>query len=448
MKTLPLNRVAVLMGIVVAIAAGQALAAVPHEPLPESYYRDLRSNYVRPWYIFKDTTGEGVLNPGDTKVEQMKNWWTPVSSGSQGLYSDDLNATGDLTSAPQNWATFTLDANDPAKNNPNYNYWLPRESNTIGFYMSYSQFDNCDWNDSSFVYGSNPTQQDIVRQRHMGRNGWSMGWVIGNYNDPNQTAGFANMDIAVHDGKLDANIPGWGRSISNPQVSMSNDIDPNLSIDWTLDYKTRHPAIFDDANGGYTWAANKLRMESQLLGYDSADLAKLVKSQELKEVPGFATGMLDHDGNEYLYQDAFTERSRYSANATDGGVIAGLSGYDELNAEMTNWGDQQVIRIEIAPETLLSGGITEIHFFDFGGSVPGSTDSNQVHPRMIVFHADSGGNLYFGDPNDDPNSWVYFPDNRIFIAVTDFFMVPEPATLSVITIGAGLTIFLRRRRST
>ncbi len=182
-------------------------------------------------------------------------------------------------------------------------------------------------------------------------------------------------------------------------------------------------------------------------GYNVTDLAMLVNSQEVKEDGVKSTGMLDHDGNDYFYEDSFTVRSHYAADTTDGGVIAGLSGYNGLDANMSNWGDQQVIRIEISPETLLAGGITEIRFFDFGdsnASTWGTTSGQQVNPMWYTFYADPNGNLYYGDPND-PNDRIYFPNNRIYIAVTN---IPEPATLSVVTVGAGLMILLRRRRST
>ncbi|MCJ7543180.1 MAG: PEP-CTERM sorting domain-containing protein [Phycisphaerae bacterium] len=442
MKTLLLNRVVWVTLVAVAVT-GQAMGiTVPHEPLAQvGYYRPLRSDYVRSWYIFKDTTGEGILNPGDTYVEQLNNWWTPVSSGSQGLYNDNPAATGtELSSAAQNWATYTLAGDHPDKDNPNYNYWLPQESGTIGFYMSYSQFDNCAWHDPAFAPGSNPTQRQIMREMHAGRNGWTLGWVINEINPAGagSPAGFVNMDVAVHNGKLDTNVPGWGQSISNPRATMSNDLDAVLSLMNSLDYKTRHPALFDDAVGDHTWAANATRMLAE--GYDATDLAMLVASQELKEIPGFNTGLLDHAGDPYLYEDAFNERSVYSQGTTDGGVIGGLSGFNGLDPEWSNWGDQQVIRIEISADTLMLGGITELRFFDFGTSVPGSTTSDQVNPRMIVFNADPSGHLYFDDPNVGP---IYFPDNRIFIAVT----VPEPASLCLLTLGAGAIVFLRRRRT-
>ncbi len=441
MKALALNRVGLAMAAAMMLAGQAGAAIMPHEPLPEtSYYRSLRSDYVKDWYIFQDTTADGILNPGDLVADHLKNWWTPVSSGSAGLYNDQPGAGGDLHSAAQNWATYTLPDDHPDKNNPDYNYWLPRDTGTIGFYMNYSQFDNNAWHDPNFTYGSNIVQQQIIRERHTGRNGWSLGWVINDYNSAHtQTpAGYAMMDIAVHNGKQDTTVDGWGRSVSNPQVSMSDDMDPTLSMDMTLDYKTRHPAIYDDAGGGYTWAANSTRMIAN--GHDANDLATLVNSQELKEVAGFDTGQLDHAGNPYLYQDAFIERSTYVTGCTDGGVITGLSGLDELDSQITNWGDQQVIRIEISKDTLVAGGITELRFFDFGDSIPGS-DAGQVSPRMIVFHADPSGNLYL----DDGVTQVFFPDNRIFIALADH-MVPEPASVCIIGLGAAVMVALRRRR--
>ena len=443
MKTLALNRV-VWLALVTMAVVGQAVAdpVVPHEPnAQEGYYRELRSDYVRTWHIFKDTTGEGILNPGDTSIEQFNNWWTPVSSGSQGLYDDHPSATGsDLNSGAQNWATYNLPDDDPNKNDPNFNYWLPRQENTMSFYMSYSQFDNCDWQDPAFHPGDNAVQQQMLRERHAGRNGWVLGWVINDI-DPNASgtpAGTVNMDVAVHNGQLDTTVAGWGESISNPQVSMSNDIDAILSVDHTLSYVTRHPPTFDETTDSYTWAANEFRMTQN--GLNAADLATLVASMELKETGGFDTGLVDHGGDAYLYEDGFEGRFSYLDSTDDGGVLAGLSGYDGLNPNWSNWGDQQVIRIEIDAATLAASGITELRFFDFGDSVPGSSTSDQVNPRDIVFGVDVAGNVYFDDPVDGR---IYFTDNRIFIAVSN---IPEPASLIVLAAG-GTMVLLRRRRT-
>jgi hypothetical protein len=465
MRTLSLNKVVAALLAVATCGAGRVSGSVlEHEPNSEPYYRDLRADYVKDWYIFKDTVTDGILNPGDTLVAQFKNWWTPVSSGTHAFYSDDPNATGDLQSSPMNWATSTLPDDHPDKNDPAYNHWLlpppsvPNNKNAINFYLSYSQLDNCAWHDPNFIYGDNNVVRDIVRERHAGRNGWCMGWVT---RDNKDTGGSIKMDILIHDGKRDADVAGWGRSISNPQVSMSDDIDPNISIDRTLNYQTRHPAIYSDASNAYTWSANKTRMENNL--YDASDLATLVASQELKEVNPYGAladavsptrtpqaiidaGIKSSDGNDYLYQDAFTERANYAAGSTDGGMLAGLCGWADPNAGTTHWGDQMVIRIDIAKETLLEGKINKIVFHDFGESIPGSTEgqvNNPGHPlpAPIELYADAAGNLYF--LNDDLSK-VYFPENRIYIALTS--IIPEPGTLAMLVLGA-LAVVLRRRRS-
>ena len=465
MRTLLLNKVAAAFLIAVSFSAGGAIGDVlQHEPNSQPYYRPLRSDYVKDWFIFRDTNTDGILNPGDSKVAKFTNWWTPVSSGSQYVYNEQIGATGDLQGSPMNWATATLDDANPDKNNPNYNHWLmpapatteATKTNTIDFYMSYSQLDNCAWHDPAFIYGDNATQRDIVRQRHSGRNGWVLGWTV---RDNKGTGGSMKMDLMVHNGKMDTNVAGWGRSISNPQVSLSDDMDPTLSMDMTLDYKTRHPAIYDDASNAYTWSANQLRMTAN--GYNAADLATLVASQELKETNPYGplpdavssrtpqslvtAGIKSSDGSNYLYQDAFTERATFSAHSTDGGVLSGLCGWADPNASNGSWGSQQVIRIDVDKATLLSGKVDQIVFHDFGTSSPGSTDGQVDNPGSplpapITIYADDGGNIYV---LDDVGGRVYFPENRIFIAVTD---VPEPATLSLLVFGS-LTMLLRRKRN-
>ena len=469
MRTLLLNKVAVAFLIAASYGASGAIGSVPeHEPNSEPYFRPLRSDYVKEWFIFRDTNTDGILNPGDTEVAQFKNWWTPVSSGSQYVYNENeqVGASGDLQGSPMNWATATLDANDTNKNNPAYNHWLmpapgvtqATKTNSIDFYMSYSQLDNCAWQDPAFIYGdaNNATQRDIVRQRHAGRNGWNLGWVV---RDNKGAGGAMKMDFFVHNGKMDTNTGGWGRSISNPQVSMSDDMDPTLSMDMSLNYKTRHPAIYDDANNAYSWSPNQLRMATN--GYDANDLATLVASQELKETNPYGplpsavsartpqslvtAGIKSSDGNDYLYQDAFTERANFSANSTDGGVLAGLCGWADPEAGASHWGNQQVIRIDIDKATLLTGKIDRIVFHDFGASSPGSTDGQVDNPGSplpdpIIIYADDAGDIYV---LDDVGGRVYFPENRIYIAVTN--LVPEPGTLSLLVLGS-LTMLFRRKR--
>ena len=451
--------IAVYVLILLVPSSGLLQAVVvPHEPTPEPTYRDLRDNYVRTWDIYNDSQLDGILNPGDTKVGQFMNWWSPVSSHSMATYGDHQNQGPgyDLTSAPMNWATYTLDPADPNRDNPDYNYWLTREQNTLRFYMTYSQFDNNDWAVTN--YGDTQLTQDIVRQRNLERNGWALGWVVHDYqgyegSSPQGQAGFVQMDIYVHRGALDTYIDGFGTSRSNPQVSMSDDVDYTVGLDTVGSDHRWHPAEFDDASKAYTWAINQRRLEAN--GFGSADLPTLVGSMELRETDPYNlalapvssrtpqdirnNGPTDHNGNPYLYEDAFMNRSVFANASTDGGVIAGLGGWSLYDPEIDNWGDQQVIRIDISKDSLLEGNITEIIFFDFGLPNPGSPDGSQVNPTMLVFNADSSGNLYYDVPGGQR---IYFPENRLYIAI-----IPEPASLVLLGIGVA-GILARRRRST
>jgi len=434
---------------------------IPHEPTAEPTYRQLRPDYVKTWYLFNDSLTDGVLNPGDTMIESMENWWTPVSSHSQGHYGDHqgLGDGDDRISAPMNWATATLPPADPNKSDPNYNYWLAREENSMQFYISYSQFDNNDW--ESFTYGQSPQARQIIHDRNVQRNGYALGWVthdyqgfVGDEAEKQNPAGFVEMDIYVHNGAGTVDIPGWGISRSDPQVAMSNDLDHTTGLDLVGSNGQWHPPIFEEATQSYSWAVNQQRMEAN--GFNAADLNTLVGSMEVYEVdpynlPGtaavgrtpadiLASGPTDHNGAAYLYQDAFFDRSSYVQAATDGGVLAGLSGWSQYNPLVNNWGDQQVIRIDISPQTLTDGNIDKIVFYDFGASVPGSSSSDQVNPREIVLHADDAGNLYWLAP--DQVTRIYFPENRIYIALTE--IIPEPATLLMLSLGGAAALFKRR----
>jgi hypothetical protein len=445
-----------LVALAFAVPFALADATVPHEPTPEPTYRALRSDYVRQWTIFNDTQTDGVLNPGDTRVETFANWWSPVSSHSSSTYRDHQNVGPghDLTSAPMNWATYTLDPSDPNRNNPDFNYWLPREQHTMSFYMTYSQFDNNDW--ATTNYGDTPLTQQIVRQRNLHRNGWALGWVANDYNyqaTSSDYTGSIAMDVYVHDGKLDTNIQGFGPSLSNPHVGMSNDVDYATGLDHVGSDGGFHPAEFDESTQSYSWAQNQLRMEAN--GLNATDLDTLANSMEVKESDPYnligaplsartpsailAGGPKAPDGSDYTYGDAFQARQSFPSFATDGGVISGLGGFDAYDSELNNWADQQVIRIDVDPQMLLEGGIDKLVFYDFGGSDPGSTTSDQVDPRMLVFYADDLGNLFY----DGPAGRVYFPENRIFIAMVN--QIPEPASLALLCLGGAVVMFRRSK---
>lgn len=429
---------------------------VPHEPTPEATYRELRPDYVRQWHIFNDSQVDGVLNPGDTYVDSFQNWWSPVSSHSQATYKDHAGygAGYDYSSAPMNWATYTLDPSDPNRDNPNYNYWLPRQENSLSFYMTYSQFDNNDWANTN--YGDTELTQDIVRQRNLERNGWALGWVSGDYDyqaSATSTVG-VNMDIYVHSGKLVTTVDDWGISLSNPHVGMSNDVDYRTGLDTVGSDGGFHPAEFNETTQSYDWPINELRMEAN--GLTQADLSTLVNSMEVMESDPFnlvtaalsgrtpsaiaTSGPDAPDGSDYLYQDAFITRAHSPNTATDGGVISGLGGFSEYDPELNNWADQQVIRIDVDPAMLVAGGITEIVFYDFGASDPGSAVSDQVNPRTLIFNADDLGNLYL----DSLTGRIYFPENRIYIATVS--QIPEPASMALLCLGSLFTLLHRRKK--
>ena len=468
---------ALALGAVALLACFSPAIAADEPGIHDAPYRDLRTDYVRNWYIFADTITDGVLMPGDQHADTMKNWWTTVSSGTQHNDSNGPYGAGghvfadgsDYGCSPMNYAS----THDGTKSN----YWLPQKEDRLGFYMNYAQRDNerkDKWKDIQLF---KPELGNFEAETEGNKNGFSFGWVTNAVkydNDGYLSTDFSDrgqmkMDIYVHDGKFTGDIndaSGFGHNISNPNLSSSNDISAKAKDPYSGLY---HVPQFDEGANDYTAAFNAaMRDWYQLVDAPAGkpvglsktltptDLAEIVNSMDIREftastITGGVTKWDAIFGDKtpaqilanlgYEYQDAFMDRGIYTNNSSDGGVIAGLGGKG-LPGDPTidNWADQQVIRIDI-DLTLeeFQNGITEIVFYDFGpAGGPG-----QVGPREIVFGIDRSQTIahgqIFGTAPD--GSVIWFPENRIYIAQ----VVPEPATMLLLSIG-GLGIIAKRRR--
>ena len=63
-----------LVGTVLVITTiGPAATAALLEPEKDAGFRDLRSDYVKQWYIYNDSRLDGILNPGDTMITTFNN---------------------------------------------------------------------------------------------------------------------------------------------------------------------------------------------------------------------------------------------------------------------------------------------------------------------------------------------------------------------------------------
>jgi hypothetical protein len=442
----------------IVLVWSSALPGAILEPDPYPGIRPRRTDYVREWYIFYDSKTDGILNPGDTRVSCMENWWTPVSASTQHNYNRRPGeaSTDDHYSAPYSFRDPSTEA-----------YWMNTDDgadNSISFYMTYSHWDNHDYTDMTtpeFV-GMDATEQARLQQRNMYRNGWAMGWVNNDTHTSTGVAGSVKMDVYIHDGKLvDPSVDyiggTTGTSQSNPQVSLSND------VQWTYNApagEELRPPDYNTVGGvevGYDWNLNKPYYYANEVEFDD-----VVASMEVREVdPTDPTDLLkdhaiwsdrtpakiaatltDGHGNPYLYQDAVISRdgtnyddgAPYPADEADGGVIAGLGGYNDYDPAdpdqtLIKWGDQQVIRIDFDYETFTEGEINSVRFFDFGQNAP----STQTVPIVLEIFADAGGQLWWNG--------VALPENRIYIArVAD---IPEPGTLLLLAFG-GLNVVYRR----
>ena len=530
--------------------------------------RDLRPDFVRTWHIFSDEVNNGILDPGDIRIGDFENWWTPVSAGTQhGFEIGAPPASGpDYVSTP---------IDHQANNSMNTTLGLPQKAGTIGFYMTYSHLDNADYDREFYQAGPFGTGADHgpINQRERERNGFAMGWLTGEtvtsggMVDYGNKTGNVKMDIFIHEGKSDNNQAGTGRddnvdfgkntrvdefgvvtngpdrwydetpwngpgapavtaggdystvSQSEPQVAQSNDMDllarqgNNLMLtpDYHDDFVITDRALGTytyDADDGYTFAGfNDGKYRTAAGAATEPEFDTVVASMDVREVNSYDltaganndlggiaaihagktpqalldAGVTDGLGtNLYFYEDAFLQRdgvggdmtkgAQWVEGSTDGGVIAGLSGYDgysefypdnspggPVNAPAIpdpndpvykRWAEQQVIRIDFDKASFDKDaliGISEIIFYDWG--FPDPVTGQQANPVAIVINVDENQNLYFETgltPGASPDD-IYFPDNRIYIAQVEMPIVPEPATMAMLFFG-GSAILARRRR--
>lgn len=449
---LKLAAIAAMMLLSVTLAHAQI---VPTPIAPPD--RDLRDDYVRSWYLYNDADSNGILAPGDEKLTGFANWWT--NDGSENSYMTFDPGTPayemDIPAVPNSASNAT--AVD--------NYWLNTghmAENRMTFYMGYSQWENNTdvfYDGATGAYGQ--VLGDYYTERYNGVNGFHLGWVTNNYNpaNPATPAGNVEMDVMVHNGRFEGISPeSYGTSDSdvmrsNPQVMMGDVdairtirnymVDPNNGMHRTLSYNEATQSYDDAANDDLVaWFADRGKTIT------SADIAAVAATMEIQERDAFGawlaanavdTNLTPQDvfiATGYVYQDAFSDRSEYYANSTDGGVISGLAGITEGVAE--NWANQMVIRIDLSDATL--DDIDEIVFLDFL-----NTGSGQVNPVEIVLNVENG-QIYQeldGTPGLSAGDFV-FDDNRIFIGQNAD--VPEPGTMIMLGLG-GMGFLAKRKRN-
>ena len=218
MKSSNKTKILILGLLVLVFSSGGALA-LPLEPVSNPDYRELRSDHVRDWYIFIDTDNNGILNPGDQQISIFQNWWSTKSSST--MHNQDLTWEPgtfpvDKPSSPMNWAT---DSNPAASSPPlpEENYWLPQKEDRMGFYMNYSQWNNCTLDHyNSTNYHSNAGVGGVsdagklaayYREKYGDRNGYAMGWLTNKNNaqDPNRTANFIEFQAVIQFGTAQSN---------------------------------------------------------------------------------------------------------------------------------------------------------------------------------------------------------------------------------------------------
>ena len=339
-------------------------------------------------------------------------------------------------------------------------------------------------------------KKEELALRNTYANGWALGWIVDDYDrstQDGQVAGSVKMDVTIHNGKSntpDTSSPTVAGLNSNPAVATSDDISIKALDKFGADMVNGQiqPPNYTGADGadiGYDWSINEKRFTHPNNGKTEADFNEVVNSMEFYETnpmnptdpagaasvdmiyanrtpSQIASTLTDGNGNSYLYQDAFLARNAndrtqgtiYTNGTTDGGVLKGLGGYSYYDTndpnKVNDWGEQQVIRIDIDTSTFAEGNVERLIIWDFGNSTPGADGTQQTDPIPLVLFVDLTQTVAYGqifysayDANGDPiGPRIYFPENRIYIATVG--VVPEPVTMAMLAVG-GMTLLLRRK---
>lgn len=470
-------KLALGIALILCSVTGAVAQSIPTEM---SQYRPLRSDYVKAWNLYSDVNSNGILDPSDgTTVADFGNWWSWQGSAEHQIQMPNPSAPWSDTDSPNQPMNFA------SGTDPSDNYWLNQEKDRLGMYMYYGQWDNntAAWNAAQHesTYGS--AMGDLYEEQNTGKNGWALAWVTNN-NDTSASSdivGYNFMDVFIHNGKYTGDVPEYGTnpqgtsSISNPLVTMSNDIMWKSKDGMS---GSKFVPQWNEATQSYDMDANMYREIWQELwsgnNFSAADLQDIVDSMKIQERNPWDTTDWDPINSDltpdqilaalnYVYDDAFTDRGGYTEHASDGGVIGGLSGrvdgeyYDEQQVVRIDFGDFTATYADLGltpPDgksaTDLVFTLDEVVFYDFGDS---GTDAAQTNPFELVFQIDRSrtyedGQLWF-DANGDglfalADGDMYFAQNRIFIGLQDP-IVPEPATLALLTAGGACLIWQRRK---
>jgi hypothetical protein len=472
-------KLAVGIALILCSVTGAIAQSIPTEV---SAYRPLRSDYVKSWNLYSDVNSNGILDPSDgTTVADFGNWWSWQGSAEHQIQMTSPSAPWSDTDSPN------LPMNFASSTDPYDNYWLTQKKDRLGMYMYYGQWDNntAAWNAAQNEPTFGSAKGDLYAEQNTGKNGWALAWVTNN-NDTSASSdivGYNFMDVYIHNGKYIGDVPEYGTnpqgtsSISNPLVTMSNDIMWKAKDALT---GAKFVPQWNEATQSYDIDANMYREIWQELwtgtDYTAADLQDIVDSMKIQERNPWDTTDWDPINSDltpdqilaalnYVYDDAFTDRGGYTEHASDGGVIGGLSGrvdgaaYDEQQVVRIDFGDFTATYADLGmtppsgkSATDLVFTLDEVVFYDFGDS---GMDPAQTNPFELVFQIDRSrtyedGQLWF-DANGDglfslADGDMYFAQNRIFIGLNDP-VVPEPGTMILLAAGgAGLVWKQRRNR--